>query len=182
MRLVYWGSIAQFLDSGKFAQVEDDIMSRIESEELSCMDAEWYAVDQKGNIAVFCSAGVANVPEFVCSDFEKYELLIEAFGKMPTISETIICFKECEKYTYPVSQVTVSEGFSGKGLYYFDSDDNTKSELNIAVLQEYYTLQSKPAYPLKYDDLPIELRDMLKDNFLSVNDFDKVKIVEIENV
>mgnify|MGYP003197307824 CR=1 FL=1 len=56
-------------------------MSRIESEELSMMDIEWYGVDRKGKIAVFCSAGIANVPEFVCADKERQERLIALFEK-----------------------------------------------------------------------------------------------------
>ena len=54
-------------------------MSRIESEELSMTDVEWYGVDRKGKIAVFCSAGIANVPEFVCADKERQECLIALF-------------------------------------------------------------------------------------------------------
>lgn len=61
-------------------------MSRIESEELSMMDIEWYGVDRKGKIAVFCSAGIANVPEFVCADKERQERLIALFEKLPILS------------------------------------------------------------------------------------------------
>lgn len=51
-------------------------------------DIEWYGVDKKGNIAVFCSAGRATVPESVLFDEEKYEKLINLFGKLPCISDT----------------------------------------------------------------------------------------------
>ena len=67
-------------------------MSRIESEELSIMDIEWYGVDRKGKIAVFCSAGVANVPEFVCADKERQERLIALFEKLPILSGVSFCF------------------------------------------------------------------------------------------
>lgn len=122
-----------------------------------------------------------NVPEFVCSDSERYEQLIELFEKMPIISKTTICFKRCKKYPYTVSPVTVSEDFFGKGLYYYDSEDNSKSEQNIATLQKYYTLQSKPVSPLKYYDLLIEIQELLKSNFLPIDDFGKLTVIEIED-
>lgn len=53
-------------------------MSRIDSSECFCMDMEWYGVDKKGNIAVFCSAGEGYLPEFVCEDVERAEELMEA--------------------------------------------------------------------------------------------------------
>ena len=72
-------------------------MSRIESEELSMMDIEWYGVDRKGKIAVFCSAGIANVPEFVCADKERQERLIALFEKLPILSGVSFCFACSEK-------------------------------------------------------------------------------------
>ena len=49
------------------------------------MDIEWYGVDRKGKIAVFCSAGIANIPEFVCADKERQERLIALFEKLPIL-------------------------------------------------------------------------------------------------
>ena len=72
-------------------------MSRIESEELSMTDVEWYGVDRKGKIAVFCSAGIANVPEFVCADKERQECLIALFEKLPILSGVQFCFACAEK-------------------------------------------------------------------------------------
>ena len=51
-------------------------MIRIKDEELCTIDVEWYGIDKKGNVAVFCSAGEANVPEFVCVDKKRYEELV----------------------------------------------------------------------------------------------------------
>lgn len=36
-------------------------MSRISAAECALRDMEWYGVDRKGNIAVFCSGGVGNL-------------------------------------------------------------------------------------------------------------------------
>lgn len=92
-------------------------MSRIESEELSMMDIEWYGVDRKGKIAVFCSAGIANVPEFVCADKERQERLIALFEKLPILSGVSFCFACAEKNLLPFQ---VAETFSGKGFFYYD--------------------------------------------------------------
>ena len=43
-------------------------MSKFLDFELSSIDVEWYGVDKNENIAVFCSAGEAYVPEFVYSN------------------------------------------------------------------------------------------------------------------
>ena len=63
-------------------------MSRIEKDELCFTDVEWYGVDKKGNIAVFCSGGQATVPEFVCANKEKYEQLIFLFDN--SVSSTVL--------------------------------------------------------------------------------------------
>jgi len=54
-------------------------------------------------------------------------------------------------------------------LYYFDADDGTK--LGICALHEYYTKQSYPKKPLKYETLPKFIKEILKHNFMEVEDF-----------
>ena len=116
-------------------------MIRIKDEELCTIDVEWYGIDKKGNVAVFCSAGEANVPEFVCVDKKRYEELVYLFDKLPVVSDTLICFKPCKKNHL---HIEVAETYSNKGIYYYDADDNSKSEKNICVCQEYYTINSNP--------------------------------------
>ena len=153
-------------------------MTRIKSDELCCMDIEWYGIDKNGKIAVFCSAGEANVPEFVCADKEKYEQLVDLFDRLTNTSDTMICFKPSKKNSKPVE---VAEDFSGKGIYYFNSDDCSMSEKNIATLQRYYTITSKPVSPIKLINLPIEMQELLKENFLPIDDFDKMIIIDVEH-
>lgn len=62
-------------------------MSRIDSGECFCMDMEWYGVDKKGNIAVFCSAGKGYLPEFVCEDVERAEELMEYFDTVEKLQK-----------------------------------------------------------------------------------------------
>lgn len=86
-------------------------MIRIKDEELCAMDVEWYGIDKKGNVAVFCSAGTANVPEFICAGKERYEKLVYLFDKLPVVSDTLVCFKPCKKNHLPVE---VAETFQIK--------------------------------------------------------------------
>jgi hypothetical protein len=153
-------------------------MIRIKDEELCTIDVEWYGIDKKGNVAVFCSAGEANVPEFVCVDKKRYEELVYLFDKLPVVSDTLICFKPCKKNHL---HIEVAETYSNKGIYYYDADDNSKSEKNICVCQEYYTINSKPLSPIKYSDLPIKIQELLKDNFLDIDDFENEPVIKIKN-
>lgn len=153
-------------------------MIRIKDEELCTIDVEWYGIDKKGNVAVFCSAGEANVPEFVCVDKKRYEELVYLFDKLPVVSDTLICFKPCKKNHL---HIEVAETYSNKGIYYYDADDNSKSEKNICVCQEYYTINSKPLSPIKYSDLPIKIKELLKDNFLDIDDFENEPVIKIKN-
>lgn len=153
-------------------------MIRIKDEELCTIDVEWYGIDKKGNVAVFCSAGEANVPEFVCVDKKRYEELVYLFDKLPVVSDTLICFKPCKKNHL---HIEVAETYSNKGIYYYDADDNSKSEKNICVCQEYYTINSKTLSPIKYSDLPIKIQELLKDNFLDIDDFENEPVIKIKN-
>lgn len=153
-------------------------MIRIKDEELCTIDVEWYGIDKKGNVAVFCSAGEANVPEFVCVDKKRYEELVYLFDKLPVVSDTLICFKPCKKNHL---HIEVAETYSNKGIYYYDADDNSKSKKNICVCQEYYTINSKPLSPIKYSDLPIKIQELLKDNFLDIDDFENEPVIKIKN-
>lgn len=138
-------------------------MSRIGAEECFCMDMEWYAVDRKGNIAVFCSAGEGNLPEFVCEDVERANELMEYFDKIKKITNSILLFKSIESAEY------VAREFSDKGLYYFDANDGSK--YGICTLHEYYTKLSYPQDPLKFESLPKHVKDILRYNFVEVEDF-----------
>ena len=55
------------------------------------------------------------------------------------------------------------------------------SEKNVATLQRYYTIASKPVLPIKFINLPIEMQELLKENFLPIDDFDKMIIIDVEH-
>ncbi|MDE5596281.1 MAG: hypothetical protein K2J04_00430 [Lachnospiraceae bacterium] len=138
-------------------------MSRISSGECFNMDMEWYGVDRQGNIAVFCSAGEGYLPEFVCEDEERADELIEYFNDIEKITNSVLLFREIERAEQ------VARDFSDRGLYYFDADDGTR--LGICTLHEYYTKHSYPQKSLKYECLPKHIREILKHNFMEIEDF-----------
>mgnify|MGYP003373071169 CR=1 FL=1 len=140
-------------------------MSRIDAGECGHMDMEWFGVDRQGNIAVFCSGGAGNLPEFVCESEERAGELIESFDEIEKITSSILIF--------PQTKIGCAEQaareFSDKGLYYFDADDGTR--LGVCTFHEYYTKHSYPQKPLKYELLPKHMKEILKHNFMEIEDF-----------
>ena len=148
-------------------------MSRISADEWEYTDMEWYGVDRKGNIAVFCSAGEANLPEFVCENAERADKLIEYFHKMDKTTSCILLFPKTETE----GAKRTAKDFSEKGLYYFDANDGTQS--GICTFQKYYTKHSYPQTAIKYELLPKHIREMLKHNFMEIEDFALVNTVHV---
>ncbi len=149
-------------------------MSRICAEECAFRDVEWYGVDRQGNIAVFCSGGVGNLPEFVCESEERADKLVEYFDKIPKSTNSILMFPKTE-----IGRAEqTAKNFSDRGLYYFDSDDG--AELETAALHPYYTKHSYPENPLKYDRLPEHVKEILKYNFLETEDFSLADTIPIK--
>lgn len=150
-------------------------MSRYKKDEMCVYDIEWYGIDNLGNIAVFCSAGYADVPEFVCGNKERAEKLVDFFDIMPHITDCKLHFIPCSK----TLSKEVAENYSKKGLFYFDSDDNSKSDKGICTLQLFYTKQSSPENPLKFKDLPENIQKLLRYNFMNIENFEETYIIRL---
>ena len=150
-------------------------MSRIGAGECGNMDMEWYGVDKKGNVAVFCSGGEGNLPEFVCESEERADEIIEYFDRMKKTTSSMLMFPQ----TKVGRAEEVARDFSDKGLYYFDADDGTK--LGICTFHEYYTKHSCPQNPLKYELLPKHIKEILKHNFMEIEDFSLVDTVYVKH-
>lgn len=149
---------------------------RITEDELCTLDIEWYGIDSRGNIAVFCSGGAANVPRFVCESMKRAGLLIDFFNSLPKTSECGVLFEPSKKNPLPRQ---VAEGFAGKGLFYYDSDDMTGKAKNTAVLQKYYTQNAYPLSPLTLNVLPRDIREILEKQRLDVEDFSRAERVDV---
>lgn len=148
-------------------------MSRISAGECFTLDMEWYGVDRRGNIAVFCSAGAGYLPEFVCEDRERADELIEYFSTAEKITGSVLLFPKTEQAEQ------VARDFSDRGLYYFDADDGTNP--GICTLHEYYTKQSCPRVPLKWDGLPGRIREILGHNLMDIEDFSQGDTVHVKH-
>ncbi|MDE6726134.1 MAG: hypothetical protein K2J79_11085 [Ruminiclostridium sp.] len=152
-------------------------MSRYEQDELFAYDIEWYAANSLGQIAVFCTSGVGDVPEFVCEDKERNEFLIEFFDKLGYKCDCEICFTPPENNPMPGN---VARRFSRKGLFYFDSDDCSKIHKNIGSPQAFYTKHSYPEIPLLIAELPESIRKMMENNKINVVNFYDVNRIDVK--
>ncbi len=148
------------------------VMERIPADGCEHMDMEWYGVDKQGHIAVFCSGGQGNLPEFVCKNRESADELIKYFDNIEKITHSILIFPK----TGHAEQV--AREFSDKGLYYYDTDDGTKSDL--CSFHEYYTKHSYPQKPLKYELLPTHIREILKHAFMEIEDFSLMDTIHVQ--
>ena len=148
-------------------------MSRILVDECGYMDAEWYGVDKNGNIAVFCSGGVGNLPEFVCESTERVDELLDFFEVLKKSTSSFLMFPQSK------GAEQCARDFSDKGLYYFDASDGTRP--GICTFHEYYTKQSYPQSPLKYEQLPERIREILKHNFMEIEDFSLVTTIFVKH-
>lgn len=145
-------------------------MARISANECEFMDVEWYGVDRQGNIAVFCSGGAGNLPEFVCESEERVHTLMEYFAAISKSTQSILLIGAAQQ---------AAKTFSDKGLYYFDSDDGTKS--GVGTLHQYYTKWSYPEKPLNYEQLPQHIREILKHNFMEIEDFSMADTIQVKH-
>ena len=150
-------------------------MTRISAGECGHMDMEWYGVDKKGNVAVFCSGGEGNLPEFICESEERANELIEYFNQTTKITNSILIFPQ----TKIGHAEQVARDFSDRGLYYFDADDGTK--LGVSAFHEYYTKHSYPQNPLKYELLPKYIKEILKHNFMEIENFSLVDTIYVKH-
>ncbi len=148
-------------------------MSRVKVDECNYIDMEWYGVDRQGNIAVFCSAGTGNLPEFICEYRERADELIDYFEMLDKTTNSVLMFSQSK------GAEQCARDFSDKGLYYFDADDGTRP--GICTFHKYYTKHSCPQLPLKYEQLPEKIKEILKHNFMDIEDFSLVQTIYVDH-
>lgn len=131
-------------------------MSRIRAEECEQLDLEWYGVDKQGNIAVFCSAGEGNLPEFVCEDAERADELIDYFANIGKITNSVLVFPQEE------SAAQTARDFSDKGLYSHLELWRIPKLDDISAIRELKNLESLKLQDLKHiTELP-DISDLTK--------------------
>ena len=138
--------------------------------DLQIDDIMWFGVDMNGCIFACTSAGIANVPEFVCASKEQTELIEDYFTK------------ELEKKTSAVLEAPYVDNrlmrdateLAEKGVFSFDAvTDN--SEHN----REYVKIAS-PKTPIRYAALPDDIKKLLQDHIVPV-DAAKEKYISVKH-
>lgn len=139
---------------------------RFSTMELQYLDILWFAIDTKGNIATFTSAGESFVPEFVCRSKEETDYLEDYFlNQLNESTDYMLCSEDSDN--------TLMNDFkllANKGLFCYDSCNSLESD---------YSLCSYPKSPINVNNLPIEVKKILLEHTLKI-DFMKEKYLNIE--
>ena len=104
---------------------------------------------------------------------ERVDKLLDFFEVLKKITSSFLMFPQSK------GAEQCARGFSDKGLYYFDADDGTRP--GICTFHKYYTKQSCPKFPLKYEQLPEQIREILKHNFMEVEDFSLIQTIYVDH-
>lgn len=144
-------------------------MSILHATEWEYMDIEWYGVDRQGQIAVFCSGGVGNLPSFVSENLERTNTLIEFFAALEKTTSSILICKQTP------SEEQCARNFSDRGLYYFDANSDIQQDISYPD----YIKQSSPTSTLRYEQLPANIQEALKHNFMDIENFALIQSVHI---
>ena len=127
--------------------------------DLQIDDIMWFGVDMNGCIFACTSAGIANVPGFVCASKEQTELIEDYFTK------------ELEKTTSAVLEAPYVDNrlmrdateLAEKGVFSFDAvTDNSEHD------REYVKIAS-PKTPIRYAALPDDIKKLLQDHIVPVD-------------
>lgn len=125
--------------------------------DLQCEDITWFGVDANNNIVAFASGGIGNIPEYVCRSKEETEELYDYFydilGKTTT-----------GHALFAENNALISEfiDLSSKGLVCFDVETQNAEG-------EFYKKVTYPDAPISTDDLPENVKNILKDHLLGVD-------------
>ena len=113
------------------------------------------------------------MPEFVCENHERADELIDYFEMLEKMTSSVLMFPQSK------GAEQCARNFSDKGLYYFDANDGTKP--GICTFHKYYTKQSCPQLPLKYEQLPEKIREIMKHNFMEIEDFLLAQTIQVNH-
>jgi len=127
--------------------------------EQESLDLQWHLVDTEGNIA-FCLSAGGKLPSSVASSIEDNELLVRYFESLPEITQGRMS-PHLRKYALVQPNMTefppdsVDAVLSSRGLFGYDKTVSG----NMGHPQ--YHLTVIPGIPLKVDQLPNNIREML---------------------
>ncbi|EGC01796.1 hypothetical protein [Ruminococcus albus] len=127
--------------------------------DLQIEDIMWFGVDTNGCIFACTSAGIANVPEFVCKSKEQTEFIEDYFTK--ELEKTTSAILEAPYVDNPLMRDAT--GLAEKGVFSFDAvTDNSEYD------REYVKIAS-PKTPIRYAALPDDIKKLLQEHTVPVD-------------
>jgi len=114
-------------------------------------ELDWYAVDSKGNIAMFSAIMNAPIPDKVKNSYDNYIGLRQLVNSLPKTTSFVLTTTEQGNFSDWTS-------YAEKGLFAFDFQD-----VHRASAKNQYDLIARPILPLNFSDIniPTNLLDAL---------------------
>lgn len=125
--------------------------------DLQCEDIMWFGIDNNGCIFMCTTGGCGNVPEFICKSKENVGILEDFFLNELQKSTESVCFTK-EKDILFSDALALSE----KGVFCFDALIDEKKD-------GIYSKITVPHKPLRIEDLPINIQEILIENQVAVD-------------
>lgn len=134
--------------------------------DLQCEDITWFGVDANNNVAAFASGGIGNIPEYVCRSKEETEALYDYF--YDTLGKTTTGHALVAGDNSLVSEFV---DLSSKGLFCFDVETSDAEG-------EFYKKITYPDAPISIEDLPDNVKAILKDHLLEmdISENDRIQV------
>ena len=126
--------------------------------DLQIEDVMWFGIDRNGFVISCTTAGIGNVPEFVCRSKEETEKLYDFFSaKLSDKADYSLNVKKEDN-----DLINEAIALAKKGVFCFDAvvDDNHYGE---------YRKISSPNTPLSYRTLPLEIQNIIGDHQIDID-------------
>jgi len=133
---------------------------RISDDEQKYKDFDWYCVDADGRVGHFASAGFKTLPCSVVESAEDLSFLNDFFHELTAVLDGHELDEqlnpECRTERYLRSFVAMAD----RGLFSFNIESYLRPEIS-------YFRVAMPKQPLRFADLPDNVRDILGRTMLS---------------
>ena len=132
-------------EENTFRSEWEDAFNGYKEGQRPCNEFDWFAIDSKGEVACFITAGFAFVPKLVFRDKETLWKIYNYFYKEP--EDYAYIHKISSLMEYDVSH------YATKGLYSYD---------NPSDIDKPYQLIRSPKTPIHVSELSFEIREWLE--------------------
>jgi hypothetical protein len=139
-------------------------------------DYDLYFVDKNGKIGLFCHDGWRLLPPSIAQSKENWQTVCDYFENLESNHQRYDVCPELDKHLNKNSVASIYQytdyfgKISSKGLYCYDTYDFSRKE------RPYYRV-SIPKVEFNFDDLPQEIKNILKDLRLAEISFAEDSII-----